>query len=122
MREIKFRVYLGGRFNYWGFIDNGFAGLPSTNVESVTLKELEKRSQQYTGLKDKNGEEIYEGDKYQWQGHEVANGKQIRPIRTEVVIWDYHELSRISNIMESNGTLEIIGNIYEHPELLEVNP
>ena len=72
---------------------------------------------QYTGLKDKNSKEIYVGDVLKWRGYEVANGKQIRPLRTWEVQDNYQRLFQIENIIRDNGTLEIIGNIHENPEL-----
>ena len=59
-REIKFRVWdeQHNRFQHWGFIDGAFQGMPS----GFGLAYLQDNSEQYTGLKDKNGVEIYEGD------------------------------------------------------------
>lgn len=78
-----------------------------------------ENEEQYTGLKDKNGKEIYEGDIVEWQGHEVINGKQIRPLRVWEVQYNYPRLFQIENIIRDNGTLRIIGNIYENPELVK---
>jgi len=66
MRELKFRVWQNGKFWYWGFIKEShgisFRGLVSTTRNRMSLEDIQAHSEQYTGLKDKNGREIYEGD------------------------------------------------------------
>lgn len=80
MREIKFRIWDSNLrlFHYWGFINGNFVGLPSNNKNPKSITELQEESEQYTGLKDKNGKEIYEGDIIRWQGkkkkREHSNG------------------------------------------------
>lgn len=57
MREIKYRQYLGdGNWHYWGYLKEGEFTHPLVNIEEKSP------SQQFTGLKDRNGREIYEGD------------------------------------------------------------
>ena len=75
---------------------------------------------QYTGLKDRNGEEIYEGDIIEIDGGGV-------PIRTLIFFEDgCYCVKMKENICElkyyinmSFCTTKIIGNIYENPELLQ---
>jgi len=92
---------------------------------------------QYTGLKDKNGKEIYEGDIIYW---EIDNGVGIESY-TAIVKWsenlveegwnqtykwlvgytgNYYRGSydELSTPAAYNDALQIIGNIYENPELL----
>jgi uncharacterized phage protein (TIGR01671 family) len=80
---------------------------------------------QYTGLKDKNGKEIYEGDILQ-NPIEVESGAKSF-LRFEVFfsegslsfrIRDLHTRAKYSNRVVPLSTLEVIGNIYENPELL----
>lgn len=107
MREIKFRAW-----------DN-----PSKSfVEDVTdlgkAKYYKQPLMQYTGLKDKKGKEIYEGD--------IVKRHQRREMFETIVIRDLEEflMDRGFNegeMMEdySPKSLEVIGNIYENPELLK---
>jgi len=67
----------------------------------------------YIGLEDRNKKEIFVGDVYKWKGYEVRAGKQTRPERIGIVEDDIHCLEKIKNIIEGNGTLEVIGDVFK---------
>lgn len=126
-REIKFRAWdtelkemgevLGMYLHPNGWVDIQH-GDKETDAEWRTR--LNKvHLMQFTGLKDKNGKEIYEGDIV----------KDWEYIDSYKVIWNREwacfELERITHANDTTQEinyaqfdLEVIGNIYENPELL----
>lgn len=84
---------------------------------------------QYTGLKDKNGTEIYEGDICRWRDLETFNDEILEDIF--VVVWNDEKLAWYTQNEDGNFVyelyeytddrdLEVIGNIYENADSLEV--
>lgn len=124
MREIKFRAWhksTGTMFNVHGwhsefvFEDtlNG-CGATETNPCKIEYCEL----MQFTGLKDKNGVDIYEGDIIEIFDDESTKGQVIF---NEGSFRLYEKTTYYSHLSAYNpsGMCEIIGNIYENPDLLQ---
>ena len=110
-REIKFRVW-------------------DTQDKCQFLKRIKTSDRfvyrQYTGLKDKNGKEIYEGDVLRIYGSIAKDDPAYGHYEPTGVV-AYHE-ERAGFIFQDGYnemlyqkmlTVEIIGNIYENPELLK---
>ena len=108
-REIKFRTWDEQYKQFWKvfFIHSMFG--------SVNYMDMSKDwiPNQFTGLKDKNGKEIYEGDIAIF-GSDPA--EQII-FKSGAFRWggDFDYILQISEEYET----EVIGNIYENPELLK---
>lgn len=106
-REIKFRVYTGKRFWYFD-IHDGF------NAEN---NDTFKDPEQYIGLKDENGKEIYEGDIMDGQPHRDAS-KVNHVLFEDAMFCLASKKGHFAWGSETAKELTIIGNIHENPELL----
>lgn len=124
--EIKFRAWVKSEVS-----DGWFMSYPrwiSLENKSICtesgMQPKEFTLMQFTGIKDKNGKEIYDTD--------IAKIKKVRGITI-----DYGFFETTGQVFYHNGSyyvggqdvllssmkpldIEVIGNIYENPELLEV--
>ena len=79
---------------------------------------------QYTGLTDKNGRKIWENDIVQaWSEGSNAIGKVIRRVDGLYIMYPAYQKKEFWGLYPNeNGktTVKVIGNIFDNPELLEV--
>ncbi len=118
MREIKFRALLKNKESgktWWEFY--GTISCPAwSDISSweIIIKDL-----QFTGLKDKTGREIYEGDILSLNPYKVL--AVIEYLESSFVFHFNKEPDDywVPNNMATTMRAEVIGNIYENPELLK---
>lgn len=136
-REIKFRI--------WDAHKNEFVNQPLsrrlaiscgggiyTGLYDCVITE-QFIAQQYTGLKDSIGKEIYEGDILAYEGGDWDRGQDGTDDRMEIIwdnknckfginFWSKHGgegyTGREHHLIDFLGGAKIIGNISENPELL----
>jgi uncharacterized phage protein (TIGR01671 family) len=116
MRKLKFRVWLtfSRQFKYFDIYEGTNSGIPGI-------------IQQFTGLIDKNGKDIYEGDFINFSVNYTVDSSDI-----DIVTWKNqevhyseehagfffghkYEFQMLDKIMPE--TIEVVGNIFENPDL-----
>lgn len=132
MREIKFRVWDGKSFAYFSLFDLA-TGQPTEYLfrEASTFSEYAAVRryidglviEQYTGLKDKSDQEVYEGD--------IVVFRDDYRTYNSVVVWDEGNAwfgtddpagsDSLSAVCTRNNRVDgnVIGNIHQNPELME---
>jgi uncharacterized phage protein (TIGR01671 family) len=122
-REIKFRAWDGKMMHYGGF------SIHATGKVEV-LKGLVPRSlkiMEYTGVTDKHGSEIYEGDTVEYEEWAIVEEKwqKTGAIVKRPIVWIGDMLTTewssqgLKVLMSINHEFTIVGNIHENPELTE---
>jgi uncharacterized phage protein (TIGR01671 family) len=123
MRELKFRIY-SFVSKYFIYFDV-YEGVPQGIAGGVS------EPQEYTGLKDKDGKEIYCGDIVEL--HTAANdkAKDVKDNHCGLyeIYWDRKYklkeikpnwfLKVIDNDCASFNIMKVVGNVFENPELLK---
>ena len=121
MRELKFRAWSKSKNKFWNpdFIDcDGQCW--DTNHVHETLPTDDYILMQFTGLRDKNGKDIYDGDILnQYPGFGCEWNKRMGVVKYQFASFWFDMGAQAFTLDDHDCRFEIIGNIYENHELIK---
>jgi uncharacterized phage protein (TIGR01671 family) len=134
MKELKFRAWVGSentdRVDEEMHFEYGLCLLQGKYADADAFGEIygtyeDVPVEQYTGLKDGNGKEIYEGDiveeKINTGDYDVDGTYRYKVVwDDDMLCWSLNPNSTSihKDLWECNHSLKVIGNIHENPELI----
>ena len=132
MREIKFNLYApcnggmrryvvtGIKYKRYGERDISEVYIGDSSIDGEYLKTGEAHLVQYTGLLDRNGKEIYEGDIVEYYEPNYDSSGGLIDYNTDYLVVKWNDVSNgFDLILDLYIQPRVIGNIYENPELLK---
>ena len=127
MREIKFRAQDFTKTWKYGYVAMGnesavlFPKMKDGSVMTdIQIYVLPETVGLYTGLKDKNDTEIYEGDIISFvDGLKQVNGEWIANEHIYSVEYSEAAFKGVCGLSKCLDAVEVIGNIFDNPELMK---
>jgi uncharacterized phage protein (TIGR01671 family) len=120
-RETKYRAWELNRNTMYYSVESGIYEDPDETITFDSILQLARYEvMQYTGLKDKNNKEIYEGDILGY----ITETKWIIGFKNGAFILSF-ENSNINILYDCEITdgkvvnMKVLGNVYENPELIK---
>ena len=123
MKDIKFRAWDKSENRMHENVQTGIYQDPDETISFEDILNLARfELMQYTGLKDKNGKEIYEGDICRYFNPEDKDG--ICEIEEDYALWISGTIKETNLLtplfyLKCSSEWEVIGNIHEHSHLLK---
>ena len=124
-RQIKFRVWNGYEMvedvtvgKHGAFWTSGISESDNQSLGNTTKYDNYLAVMQFTGLHDKNGKEIYEGDLVKLDGSNET--WEILWLDAGLTAFTLDKRGLTNSLWRFPKTIEIIGNVFENPDLVKL--